>query len=176
MALITHPFATVTAHSHADKIEDAVVETLRADADLLELMGGQIFRSPLPEIVPEVETLPALFVSSSTVGQTFVPGGESDVTIRVVIDLLYEEQRTRLAPEDRSANSVAEWIHQLLIANDALQVPTYDMVPLAERLDQFAVISRGVGARPGPNPDELVPVGWLLTLGVDYIYILTLDL
>lgn len=162
-------------HGHAEKVEDAVVETLLGDGELSSWFAGGITRTPVAEALPEVAQLPACFVSSQTVGQTFQFARETEQEIQVLVMLLFEEPRPRLEAGARSIRTVVEWIHDVLAANEALEVTLYNDVPLVDRLDRFAVVDYGQALGRGPEEDEVFEIGRYVTIGVTYQYCLSMD-
>lgn len=162
-------------HGHVEKLEDAVVATLQGDAELASWFVGGISRTPFAEALPEVVQLPACFVSSQRIEQTFLLSRETEQQVQILVMLLFEDPRPQLAPLAKSIRTVVEWIHDLLAANDALRVTLYESEPLVERMHEFAVVDHGTALGRGAAEDEFFELGRYVTIGVTYQYCLTMD-
>ncbi len=127
---------------HLDKIENAVVDTLLADAAIAAFFEKRIRRAPTPILDPEVPK-PYAFVKAPSIAVAFQMQSEGEVQSTVRIVTAFEERRPSLEPGENSVNALGQAVWTVLFNNFNLQVARYTNETLVDRILEFTTLETG---------------------------------
>lgn len=174
-----------TFRGHPDRIALAVLDTIKADRDLVDWIGGEhrIFRVMNTGDIPAGDW-PLLVVHVQSVEMAINIGASFEVTVPVSLTLLYDEFRGALGDDELSESSFALRILQPLVATGParnLRVARFSNAALVDtvavqRIDVGEAMRREDLELLQRSPDEevdYVPSG--LALQVVLSYTCTLD-
>lgn len=169
-------FSLISTQGHVEKVEQAIAEVLRGNAELDAFFDSRIYVIPESAEWPDFLT-PFLTVSAVSEGETFTPNGEGETRLLVEIAVWYEEQRERVPKETygetvesyRTIRSLIQHLKVVLAGNSKLEGTSISVTKLADRIIEFQTV---------PFPARTLEDGstqLLMQLLVVYEYLVDID-